>query len=60
MAARRRKKSQTANYLIGTDPEDLSKDSDHIVAKVRALDQIIVAGNRHAATVRHCVDPVTA
>jgi len=44
MAARRRKKSQTANYLIGTDPEDLSKDSGSIVAKVRALDQVLVAG----------------
>merc|ERR1712100_703050 len=31
MAARKRKKTQTAHYLIGTDLNDLSKDSDQIV-----------------------------
>ena len=44
MAARRRKKSTTANYLVTLDPDDLSKESGSIVAKVRALDTVVVAG----------------
>lgn len=36
LAARRRKKCKTANYLISTDATDLSKDGGACVAKVRA------------------------
>ena len=44
MASRRRKGSMSANYLVTLDPEDLSKESGSVVAKVRALDQVVVAG----------------
>lgn len=44
MAARRRKKSSSANYLVTLDPEDLSKESGSIVAKVRGLDTVMVSG----------------
>ncbi|KAI1702741.1 tub family domain-containing protein [Ditylenchus destructor] len=36
LAARRRKKSATANYLISTDPTDLSRNARSYVAKVRS------------------------
>lgn len=36
LAARRRKKSTTANYLISTDPTDLSRNGSSFVAKVRS------------------------
>ncbi|KAI8838927.1 hypothetical protein BC829DRAFT_404230 [Chytridium lagenaria] len=36
LAARKRKKSKSVNYVISTSQEDLSKDSTHYVAKLRA------------------------
>uniref|UniRef100_A0A8R1HZF5 Tubby-like protein n=1 Tax=Caenorhabditis japonica TaxID=281687 RepID=A0A8R1HZF5_CAEJA len=36
LAARKRKKSTTANYLISTDPTNLSKGADGYCAKVRS------------------------
>ncbi|KAJ3124515.1 hypothetical protein HK100_011202 [Physocladia obscura] len=36
LAARKRKKSTTVNYLISTSMDDLSKDSTHYVAKLKA------------------------
>ncbi|KAJ3213295.1 Tubby- protein 3 [Dinochytrium kinnereticum] len=36
LAARKRKKSKSVNYLISTSQEDLSKESSHYVAKLRA------------------------
>ncbi|PAV81086.1 hypothetical protein WR25_24864 [Diploscapter pachys] len=36
LAARKRKKSTTANYLISTDPTNLSREGDHFIAKVRS------------------------
>jgi len=40
MAARKRKKSMTANYLISTDGDQMSKDSECAIGKVRALDMV--------------------
>ncbi|VDK37513.1 unnamed protein product [Gongylonema pulchrum] len=36
LAARKRKKSATANYLISIDPTDLSRDGNSFVGKVRS------------------------
>ncbi|KAJ3299816.1 hypothetical protein HK104_006750 [Borealophlyctis nickersoniae] len=36
LAARKRKKSKTVNYLISTSPDDMSKDSKHYVGKLKA------------------------
>lgn len=36
MAARKRKKSRTSNYLISTDPTDLSRGGDSYVGKLRS------------------------
>ncbi|XP_071483484.1 tubby-related protein 3-like [Diadema antillarum] len=36
LAARRRKKSKTSNYLMSTDPTDLSRDGESFVGKLRA------------------------
>ncbi|KAJ3030589.1 UNVERIFIED_CONTAM: hypothetical protein HDU68_008482 [Siphonaria sp. JEL0065] len=36
LAARKRKKSATVNYLISTSQDDLSKDSTHYIAKLKA------------------------
>ncbi|XP_063970122.1 tubby-related protein 3-like [Lytechinus pictus] len=36
LAARRRKKSKTSNYLMTTDPTDLSRDGENFVGKLRA------------------------
>ncbi|KAJ3116327.1 hypothetical protein HDU96_009887 [Phlyctochytrium bullatum] len=36
LAARKRKKSKSVNYLISTSQEDLTKDSEHYAAKLRA------------------------
>jgi hypothetical protein len=36
LAARKRKKSRTSNYLISTDPTDLSRGSDSYVGKLRS------------------------
>jgi tubby-related protein 1 len=36
LAARRRKKSATANYLLSTDPTDLSRNAKSFMAKVRS------------------------
>ncbi|KAI9336695.1 hypothetical protein BDR26DRAFT_864389 [Obelidium mucronatum] len=36
LAARKRKKSATVNYLISTSMDDLSKDSTHYIAKLKA------------------------
>lgn len=36
MAARKRKKSRTSNYLISTDPTDLSRGGDAYVGKLRS------------------------
>ncbi|CAD6191773.1 unnamed protein product [Caenorhabditis auriculariae] len=36
LAARKRKKSATANYLISTDPTNLAREGDHFIAKVRS------------------------
>ena len=36
LAARKRKKSTTANYLLSTDPTNLSREGDGYVAKVRS------------------------
>ncbi|CAJ0581617.1 unnamed protein product, partial [Mesorhabditis spiculigera] len=36
LAARKRKKSTTANYLISTDPTDLSREGDAFIGKVRS------------------------
>jgi len=44
MAARKRKKSMTANYIIGTDPEGLHRESPTIIGKVRASDMKPVGG----------------
>lgn len=36
LAARKRKKSATSNYLISTDPTDLSRNADSFVGESRA------------------------
>ncbi|XP_008552363.1 protein king tubby [Microplitis demolitor] len=36
LAARKRKKSKTSNYLISTDPTDLSRDAESFVGKLRS------------------------
>ncbi|KAL2078088.1 hypothetical protein ACEWY4_025773 [Coilia grayii] len=36
MAGRKRKKSKTSNYLISTDPTDLSRDTDSYIGKLRS------------------------
>ncbi|KAM5209702.1 tubby-related protein 2 isoform 2-T2 [Hipposideros larvatus] len=36
LAARKRKRSKTSNYLISLDPTDLSRNGDNIVGKVRS------------------------
>ena len=36
MAARKRKRSATSNYLIATDPIELSRDGENFVGKLRA------------------------
>ncbi|XP_071791262.1 tubby-related protein 3-like [Asterias amurensis] len=36
LAARRRKKSTTSNYLLSTDPTDLSRDGESFVGKLRS------------------------
>lgn len=36
LAARKRKKSRTSNYLISTDPTDLSRGGDSFVGKLRS------------------------
>lgn len=36
MAARKRKKSRTSNYLISTDPTDLSRGGEAYVGKLRS------------------------
>ncbi|KNC49789.1 TULP3 protein [Thecamonas trahens ATCC 50062] len=36
LAARKRKKSRSSNYLVSLDPEDLSRDSVNYVAKLRS------------------------
>ncbi|XP_018562980.1 protein king tubby [Anoplophora glabripennis] len=36
LAARKRKKSATSNYLISTDPTDLSRSADSFVGKLRS------------------------
>ncbi len=36
MAGRKRKKSATSNYLITTDPTDLSRAGDAFVGKLRS------------------------
>ncbi|CAI5441227.1 unnamed protein product [Caenorhabditis angaria] len=36
LAARKRKKSTTANYLISSDPLDLSREGENYIAKVRS------------------------
>jgi len=36
LAARKRKKSRTSNYLITTDPTDLSRGGDAYVGKLRS------------------------
>lgn len=36
LAARKRKKSRTSNYLISTDPTDLSRGGDAYVGKLRS------------------------
>jgi len=36
LAARKRKRSKTSNYLISTDPTDLIRDSDNFIGKLRA------------------------
>ncbi|XP_055137064.2 tubby-related protein 3 isoform X1 [Symphalangus syndactylus] len=36
LAARKRKKSKTANYLISTDPVDLSREGESYVGKLRS------------------------
>uniref|UniRef100_A0A4W3GDA7 Tubby C-terminal domain-containing protein n=1 Tax=Callorhinchus milii TaxID=7868 RepID=A0A4W3GDA7_CALMI len=35
MAGRKRKKSKTSNYLISTDPTNLSRDGDSFIGKLR-------------------------
>ena len=40
MAARKRKKSMTANYLISTDADHMTKESLSVIGKVRAMDQV--------------------
>ncbi|MBN3315513.1 TUB protein, partial [Atractosteus spatula] len=36
MAGRKRKKCKTSNYLISTDPTDLSRDTDSYIGKLRS------------------------
>ncbi len=36
LAARKRKKSKASNFVLSTSQDDLAKDSDHCVAKLRA------------------------
>lgn len=36
LAARKRKKSRTSNYLISTDPTDLSRGGDAYIGKLRS------------------------
>ncbi|XP_076311472.1 protein king tubby 2-like isoform X2 [Tachypleus tridentatus] len=36
LAARKRKKSKTSNYLISVDPIDMSRGGDHFVGKLRS------------------------
>lgn len=40
MAARKRKKSMTSNYLISTDPGHITKESEGVLGKVRAMDMV--------------------
>lgn len=35
LAARKRKKSRSSNYLLSTDPTDLSREGDSYIAKLR-------------------------
>jgi hypothetical protein len=35
LAGRKRKKSKTSNYLISTDPTDLSREGDSYIGKLR-------------------------
>jgi tubby-related protein 1 len=35
LAARKRKKSATSNYLVTTDPTDLSRAADSFIGKLR-------------------------
>ncbi|XP_064391617.1 tubby-related protein 3-like [Halichondria panicea] len=36
LAARKRKKSRSSNYLVSTDPTDLSRDGENFIGKVRS------------------------
>lgn len=36
LAGRKRKRSKTSNYLISTDPTDLSRDGDAYIGKLRS------------------------
>ncbi|XP_070604618.1 tubby-related protein 1 [Erythrolamprus reginae] len=36
LAGRKRKKSKTSNYLISTDPTDLSRDGENFIGKLRS------------------------
>ena len=36
LAARKRKRSKTSNYLISIDPIDLNRDGENFVGKLRA------------------------
>jgi len=47
MAARRRKKSKTANYFICLDADDINKDNANNIAKVRAKDGVVTAGSQY-------------
>jgi len=46
MAARKRKKSMTANYIIATEADQLHRDSPSIIGKVRATDMKPVGGGQ--------------
>ena len=35
LAARKRKKSRSSNYIISTDPTDLSREGENFVGKLR-------------------------
>lgn len=59
LAARKRKKSKTSNYLISIDPTDLGRDGDAFVGKLRSNfvgTQFTIYDNGASAKKGVCVD----
>ncbi|XP_049977983.1 tubby-related protein 3 [Alexandromys fortis] len=47
LAGRKRKKSKTSNYLISTDPTDLSRDGESYIGKLRLHDSHFPSSQEH-------------